>query len=187
MKTKFPYGEALAVANELADELRPACERIEVVGSVRRHKMEVGDIELLYVSKFQERPSRTDLFARVNASIADDVIAYWERAGCMKRRLNSKGSEVFGEKNKLMLHVASGIPVDLFITTLPNWWNSLVCRTGPAESNIEICKAAQFRGWKWNPYGPGFSHDDGETREMHSEEEIFRFVGMPYFEPDKRR
>lgn len=68
----------------------------------------------------------------------------------------------------------------------PSWWNYLVCRTGPADSNTRICMAAQNRGWKWNPYGSGFSRGD-EIRAMESEAEVFDFVGLPYEQPEARK
>jgi DNA polymerase/3'-5' exonuclease PolX len=91
-----------------------------------------------------------------------------------------------------MRHVASGIPVDLFATTEACWHNYLVCRTGPAESNIRIAAAAKARGWKWNPYGEGFSRGGPlagpeEARALRSEREVFEFVGLPYTEPEERR
>lgn len=47
MKNQKPYTEAMAVANELVDWLRPACNRIVVAGSLRRQCAEIGDIELV--------------------------------------------------------------------------------------------------------------------------------------------
>jgi DNA polymerase/3'-5' exonuclease PolX len=85
-----------------------------------------------------------------------------------------------------MRHVASGIPADLFAATRENWWNYLVCRTGPADSNMRICMGAQARGWKWNPYGAGFSDPEGNVRVMDSERAVFDFVGLPYREPEAR-
>lgn len=188
MKIKFPYNEALALATTLLYDLRSSCERIEIVGSVRRMKPEVHDLELLFIPRFQDRPSRTDLFAVVHANLADDVIDRWEHELFLKRRLNSKGSEVFGLKNKLMVHDFSGIPVDLFSTTSENWFNALVCRTGPKELNMTICNGANRMGYRWNVYGSGFTNiKTGEVRETHSEADIFEFVGLPYFAPDQRR
>jgi len=92
---------------------------------------------------------------------------------------------MYGRKNKLMLHRATGLPVDLFAATEDNWWNYLVCRTGPADSNMRICTAAQSKGWKWNPYGAGFSRD-GKVVAMTSEQEVFAFVGLPYTNPEHR-
>lgn len=47
MKTKQPLAVAAAIAAALVAELTPYCERIEVAGSVRRGKAQVGDLEVL--------------------------------------------------------------------------------------------------------------------------------------------
>lgn len=185
-KPRFPNAVGMKVAAELCAALKPVCERIIVAGSLRRRKPTVGDVELLYIGKTEVRQDPTDMFASITIDLADEAIAALEKSGGLERRKNVNGSEMYGPKNKLMRHRASGLPVDLFAATTENWWNYLVCRTGPADSNTRICIAAQQRGWKWNPYGAGFSRD-GETRAMESEAEVFAFVGLPYAQPEERR
>lgn len=50
-KTRWPHAEALEIAEEIKEALAHHCERIEIAGSIRRKKPEVGDIELLFVPK----------------------------------------------------------------------------------------------------------------------------------------
>lgn len=180
-KVKFPYADALAVARELCTALKPVTSRLIVAGSMRRRKEKVGDVEILFVPRFQAVPF--DLFGTVvQMSMADDALAGLLENGTLAKRLNVNGSEMWGEKNKLARHVASGIPVDLFSATEANWFNYLVCRTGPGPSNIAIASAAQRMGWQWNPYGVGFSRDRA-VHAVGSEREVFEFVGLPYREP----
>jgi len=60
-----------------------------------------------------------------------------------------------------------------------------VCRTGPAESNTQICMAAERRGWKWDPYSPGFvdRHTCAVVFRARNEKEVFNAVGLTYAEP----
>lgn len=187
-KQRFDLDMAAEVADGLAERLRPACEPgfVLVCGSVRRLKPEVGDIEIVYVPRITRGPSMLDFFATEALNLADEVIADWFQGGMLDKRRNSRGSEMFGPKNKLMRHVATGIPVDLFATTAECWWNYVVCRTGGAENNVEICNAAIALGWKWNPYGPGFTDNNGEVRRVESERDVFRLVGLPWKEPMDR-
>lgn len=189
-KVRFPRAVAITVAAELCKALEPVCERLIVAGSLRRMKADVGDVEILYIGKPEVRQEPADMFASVTVNLADEMIRSLEISAVLLRRKNVNGSEMYGPKNKLMCHRATGLPVDLFAATPENWWNYLVCRTGPAESNTRICMAAQDRGWKWNPYGVGFSRPSGlgvEIRAMESEAEVFAFVGLPYAEPKDRR
>lgn len=181
-KRKYPRSEAEAVAREIGALLKPACERIAVAGSLRRGALVVGDIELVYIPKTENRSDPDNFFGRIDVNLADEVILGLERAGVLARRKNVNGSEMYGPKNKLMVH-ASGIPVDLFATRADCWFNYLVCRTGPAESNTRIAASAKRMGWHWNPYGEGFTRD-GKVYPMDTEERVFRFVGLS--SPGKR-
>ena len=185
MKVRFDREEALAVALGLVDLLRPACLRIEIAGSIRRLKPDVGDIELVYVPRLVPVP---DLFGGGTMMPATDaVLDGLVKAGTIGKRRNSKGSTMWGVSNKLGVHVASGIPVDFFATEEAAFWNYLVCRTGGAENNMEIAGRAQAKGWKWNPYGPGFTRlADGEQVAVASEAEVFRFVVMKFLRPEER-
>lgn len=185
-KQRFPNAVGMRVAAELCIALKPVCDLLIVAGSLRRRKPTVGDVEILYIGKTEIRQDPEDMFARITVNLANEAIATLETSGVLERRKNVNGSAMYGPKNKLMRHRASGLPVDLFAATSENWWNYLVCRTGPAESNTRICMAAQARGWKWNPYGPGFTRGD-EVRAMESEAEVFAFVGLPYEQPEGRR
>lgn len=189
-KKKFPHVIASAVAAELLFDLGPSAHRMAVAGSIRRLKPTVGDIELLFIPRLEQLPAR-DLFGQdvPVRNLAEEVIAGWLARGVLKKRLNVNGSEMWGDKNKLAVHDTTGIPVDLFAATEANWFNYLVCRTGPGESNIRIAEAARRKGWMWNPYGEGFSRGVGLGRErigVTSEREVFEFVGLPYLEPEKR-
>jgi len=184
-RPRYPWIVAEGIAEDICNHLRPGCKRIKIAGSLRRQKPDVGDIEILYIPVMQEQPDPEDLFRSITVSLAGGRIDGLERARILGRRLNSKGSEMYGPKNKLMVHIPSGIHVDLFTATEENWFNYLVCRTGPKELNLRICMAAIDRGWKWNPYGIGFSRGS-EIRRMESEEAVFEFAGLPYRQPKDR-
>ena len=167
------------------ERLRPACAAVMVAGSLRRGKAAVGDVEILFIPLLQSLPDPEDMFAVREANCAEAVIVEMLEEGVLTKRTNAAGREAWGDKNKLARHAATGMPVDLFAASHANWHNYLVCRTGPAESNILIATEAQRRGWKWNPYGEGFTRggdgegDEFECRRMQSEAAVFEFVGLP--------
>jgi DNA polymerase/3'-5' exonuclease PolX len=182
-KRRWPRATGLEVAEQVLALLAPACERIAVAGSLRRGKPDVGDVEVIYIPRVVRWPDPADMFAEMEVNLAEMLIVDGLGIGFLMKRLNAEGREAWGPKNKLARHVQTGMPVDLFAATEANWFNYLVCRKGPAESNGAIASEAQRRGWKWNPYGSGFSrggHDDieFEERSMDSEAAVFRFVGL---------
>lgn len=187
-KKRWPRAAALAVAKELCAALQPVTRRLIVAGSLRRRKPEVGDVEILYVPKFETQ--QFDFFSTREANLVDRLLQSLLAVGTLQKRPNVNGSFAWGDKNKLALH-PSGIPVDFFSATEENWFNYLVCRTGGAENNVLIANAAIRRGWKWNPYGPGFSRGGPlagpeQNHPVKSEREVFEFAGLPYREPWER-
>jgi DNA polymerase/3'-5' exonuclease PolX len=183
---RWPLSSAAPIAKEICDALRPASERLAIAGSVRRQRLHVGDIEILFIPAFELR--RTGLFEE-RADVAELKISELLEAGVLEKRTLAGGKTAWGASNKLGRHKQSGIPVDLFRATNENWWNYLVCRTGPVTSNTRIALAAIQRGWKWNPYGPGFSRQENGNTLFHpvkSEDEVFEFVGLPCLPPPRR-
>ena len=151
---------------------------------MRRRKQEVGDVEILYIPMFVAEPD--GFFDRRTVNLADRALDKLLADGVIEKRKNALGSEIWGGRNKLARHIATGVPVDLFAARFENWWNYLVCRTGSAENNVRICMAAQTRGWKWTPYSAGFTDDRGSLVQVSREAEVFHLVGLPYLEPWQR-
>jgi DNA polymerase (family 10) len=184
-KKRWPLLEAQIVAEALVQVLRPVCERIEIAGSVRRGKQDVGDVELLYVPRYEVR--QLDLISSGPVNLAAECIERLLAAELLGKRPSINGSTAWGEKNKLAVYLPTGIPVDLFATTPEAWCNYLVCRTGPADSNTRIATTARQKGWQWCPYDVGFRNlRTGQMHAVQSEAEVFEFVGLPYREPWQR-
>jgi DNA polymerase/3'-5' exonuclease PolX len=183
-KPRFAAAEARTVAERIVAALSPFCERIEIAGSLRRGKPTVGDVEILYVPKAEDRPD--GLFGSKPASLADERIEQALADGAIVKRPSKAGIFTWGEKNKLAVHVASGIPVDFFGTTLENWWVSLVVRTGSAEMNLELTTTAQRQGRSLLAYGCGVRQPDGMVIAATSERAVFEMCGVAYREPHQR-
>lgn len=205
-KTKFPTAAALAVVRELMPLLMPQCVPggpdgkpwFKVAGSLRRKKPEVGDIEIVYISAFGEVPD--GLFTR-DGNLFDAALEGLITNGVLAMRRNVNGGTAWGPSNKLAVHVASGIPIDFFSTTVPDFWSYLVCRTGSHENNIRIATAAHERGLKWLPTrggmqvlntalaGHALNRRDlhtGQVLRVMSEQDVYAFAGLPYLEPQAR-
>ena len=187
-KPRWPYATALATANQLVEVLAPCALRITIAGSLRREKPTVGDIEILYIPRTEDRPG-ADLFRCETMNLFDEKLNELLRAGTLTKRPNKNGSYTWGKSNKLAVHKDTQIPVDLFATSIESWFNYLVCRTGPADSNTLIATRAKERYLKWSPYSPGFidlSRKGDNIIPMTSEEQVFETVGLPFRPPRHR-
>jgi len=168
--------KAKVIAEELKSLLEPACEREPAIaGSIRRQKPNVGDVELVCIPRFVDGVDQLD--KKLGGLCIQGVLGL---------RRNKRGSAVYGPKNKLMVHLPSGIGVDIFSTDERCWWVALAIRTGPKESNIAIARAAQRKGWRLRAYGSGFDTPNGGRIECRAERAVFEAVGLPYQPPERR-
>ena len=180
----------LALAKEVADQLvrllAPHCERIAVAGSIRRRRPDVKDIELLCASKVT---STADLFGRavtnwyflnkkLDALVADGSV--------LKKRANKSGRYTYGAQNKLLVHVPSGIPVDVFSSSTNNWGMSLVVRTGPKDFNVRMMSRFRELGMRGHAYG-GVTDRNGNDVECPDEATVFGLLGWPWIPPEERQ
>ncbi|GAH51278.1 unnamed protein product [marine sediment metagenome] len=168
--------KAQAIANNILRILEPACQRVTIAGSTRRRKPYPHDIELLCIPKYVDGIDMLD--AKIQTMIHFDMLGY---------RLNKLGSKVYGPKNKLLVHLPSGIGVDIFSTTAECWPVALVVRTGGERTNKEIAFRAIERGMRFHAYGRGFTRADGSELICQSEADVFRAVGLAEREPWERR
>jgi len=177
-------GDALKVAKELCALLQPHCERLIVAGSLRRRRLIVGDVELLYIPKTSKQ--KDGFFDEIDLDHAEQAIQSLLTAGIIDKRPNVNGHFTWGRQNKLAIHKASGIPVDLFATDEKRWWVSKVIRTGGKDTNLMLTTGAQKLGRKLHAYGAGFTDTDGSELVCCSEEDVFKHAGVPYQEPHMR-
>lgn len=185
-KVKWPIAKASALADDLTSIIAPHCLHNITCGSIRREKPEVGDVELVFVPK--KAAGLIDLFAET--SEMDLLMSEMLAGGVLRKRLGIDGKPCWGKANKLAVHCRTGIPVDFFSTTLEALPNYTVCRTGGAQNNKLIAIRANELGWEWNPTSIGFTKISGEEKghvvRMHSEQEVFAFVRLPYLHPRDR-
>lgn len=162
--------KAKAIAEELMSLLSPCCNRITIAGSIRRQKPDVGDIELLVIPK-----------ANCFDKMLDDLMGQ----NTLAMRLNKRGSHTYGPKNKLMVHLLSGMGVDIFSATEENWGMALFVRTGPKEWNIKAMSRFRELGMQGHAYG-GVTLRTGLPFECPTETIVFNLLGWPYTPPEKR-
>lgn len=176
---KYSWAKGMAVGTKLLEELGPHCERCIVAGSLRREKAEVSDVEILYIPDIMQVPA--GLFDTEPFNAADAHLIQLVSLGVLRPRPNVNGQTSWGKKNKLAVHVESGIPVDLFSTTVENWWVSLVVRTGSKETCLALTTGAHRLNRELVAYGAGTrDRRTGLVTPARSEQEVFALCGVPY-------
>ena len=184
-KRRWPIEEAEPVAVSLVKLLSPYCQAMVIAGSIRRRKAQVGDIELLCVSRVT---ISQDMFGGLATSqhTLDVALEDMTREGdLLQKRLNKAGSPTFGPSNKLLIHVPTGMPVDVFSASKRNWGMAMVVRTGSREFNIRMMTRFLELGMKGHAYG-GVTDPNGNEVSCPNEHEVFRILGWEYLSPEDR-
>lgn len=164
---KYPYAEALRIATDIVEQLRPHCTRIEIAGSIRRKKPEVKDIEIVAVP----RPYSTGPLEDGLAS----VVNQWPKV---------KGEMEYGKVKYTQRILPEGIKLDLFFAEETNWGSIFSIRTGSANYSHKVLA----RGWVRNGFKSegGYLFKDGKRYEVPEEEDLFRLAGVAYVSPEER-
>lgn len=164
---RYPYTEASEIALRVLEELKPHCTRIEIAGSLRRKKNEVGDIEIVIIPL----PYSTGL---LESGIAT-VINKWEKV---------KGELEYGKTKYTQRILPEGIKLDLFIAEEGNWGSIFAIRTGSAKYSHKVLANGWVRqGFKSQD---GYLYRNGEKYEVREEKDLFRLIGIPYMNPEDR-
>ncbi len=157
---KILLERAEKIAEAVIKRLSPYCERerIEVVGSVRRKKPSVNDIDFVLI------PS--DL---------------WN----LHHEIRSMG-QVRMSGNKIMRVMAGSVQLDFYFASKETWATLLLIRTGSAENNIRLCFLAKKREWHLAASGDGLFDEGGQRLAGDTEESIYGALGVPYQRPEQR-
>ena len=107
--------------------------------------------------------------------------------GVLARRRRVDGAlSGYGPANKLLLHVPSGISVDLFSTTSRNWGMALAIRTGPADFVVRMMARFKTLGMRGHA-SRGVTGPDGSEIDCPDEARVFELAGWPMTPPERRR
>ncbi len=193
MKTKLKLAQALPLAEKIKDALSPACERIEIAGSIRRRQPIVGDIELVAIPKLCPA-------LEVQYCLFDEPLKLVSALDMLLERLtrdkpNFRGGNKNGDYMKnFLLEYDNGetvIPVELYLCSPENWGYIFALRTGPGDFNIAWVTQQRKDGLLPNRYSfsGGMLHKDGQAIPTPEEGDVFSLIGglIPATERDQWR
>lgn len=190
-EVRVPLARAERLAAEARTLLAPACRRIEVAGSIRRRRPDVGDIELVAVPVVES--GQLDLFGAATGTrdVLHELCERLLAAGVFAHRPDKHGHPAFGPKFKRLVFrgAADTLPLDLFVVTPPAQWGALfTIRTGPgAYSHRLVTPRLQGGGM---PAGMrlegGALWDGGRLVETPEEADFFAALGLACPPPEQR-
>jgi hypothetical protein len=155
---KREEGMTLAFAQQMADALvellAPACERIEIAGSVRRQKARPNDIEIVAVpcERISRQPSLDsplELGKPERTNLLDARCDELLKQGVLEKRPDSRGRHCWGTgiKRAVFFRGQDYAPVDLFQVIEPRQWGVIYAiRTGPGDFNRMLVTSQRWGG-----------------------------------------
>lgn len=158
--------DAVPIADQIRDALLPFCERCEIAGSIRRRKLEVGDIEIVCIPRGRDLPAFAEAVRRWTAVKGKATGRYTQRRH------------------------PSGMVLDLFMATRENWGLIYAIRTGSARFSHEVLA----RGWVKAGYHSNdgrlyYRFDtkaDPQVVYVAEERDLFALIGLEWVEPELR-
>jgi len=126
--------KAKTIARAVVEAIEPYCTRVEVVGSIRRRKPTVRDIDLVVITH-----------DRGNLDLALMRMGNYKMSGSKIARIDM-----------------DGVQVDIYFADEETWATLVLIRTGSTESNIRLATLAKKRGWHQKANGEGLFNEYGE-------------------------
>jgi DNA polymerase (family X) len=164
-------------AHAIVAALTDVCEQIEIVGSIRRKRPYVHDIDLVVIPRYEERQTHSLFPTNVSTCLLEERIAELVLAGRIK--LKSSGNKM------KRFQVGSEILVDIYVASRENWSALCLIRTGSKSHNIYLCNLARTLGMQLKADGSGLFRN-GTMIARDSEESIFSALGLSYVPPEAR-
>lgn len=122
--------EALPIAESLFERIAPVCNRIEIVGSFKRRKAEVGDLEFLLILKPGMPAPVFGKPKEIYKTHLDKLLAEMERDGLLRQAVNPANGDKLKRREIVGVNFITGFNLELFIVTPATWGIQNLIRTG---------------------------------------------------------
>lgn len=175
---------AQGVAGEVIAALGPACERIEIAGSLRRGLLVVNDVELIAVSKSEQAPGGLLFESDERIYALDAAVAQYIASGAVEH--------LAGRERYVKMKHWTGAQIDLFVIRPPAQFGLIkLIRTGPAaysQAFVTDIRRAGFHAKDGALHVGAAGCGSWECATVVTPEEIdvYAAVGFPYVEPERR-
>jgi DNA polymerase/3'-5' exonuclease PolX len=177
----FPDSFARGIAELFVNDIKDTCEQIEIVGSLRRQKYAVNDIDIIVIPRFIQEDDETLFGEPVQTNLLDRRLYQF----CFKGTLSLEAN---GPKIKRFIKSVDGedVPIDIYISNKDTWWTLMLIRTGSKNHNIMLAKRAIEMHMQLKADGTGLLSPGGSIIPIGCEEHIFVHLNLPYRIPEDR-
>lgn len=177
--------DAERYAREVCEAISPFVSRVEVVGSIRRRRSEVNDVDLIAIPHiFSSEASDDEAWRQIPSALFKNL-----RASIVKRGMElvtvlvPDKSKAKDERTPFAgLH--GMVQVDIYRAREETWGVLELIRTGSKEHNVKLCAHAMINHMMLSASRGVVK--DGKVIASLSEEGIFAALGLTYVKPEDR-
>jgi len=174
---KVSYDEALDWATRIRNYLEKHFDRLEIGGSIRRKKAQIGDIELVGIIK----PTiETDLFDwNKEISSIESVPQWMDLLHYKPKKMGTKYMQFTAYYN---------LNVDLFLCTPETWGCIFTIRTGSSDFTRRLVTKKSKGGLCPDnmQFSDGRLWRDNIVLDTPEESDVFRELGIEFISPEER-
>ena len=172
---RIPLAVAKLYADSFIGYISPLCDRIEVAGSIRRQRVDIGDIEIVAIPR----------------SVQGALFLEPERTSTeIKEALTKNYFPILKAGDRYIQTVFDGFQVDLFLATPETWGCVFTIRTGSAEFTHKLVTKKSFGGYCPNNLyfkeARIWDSRSGEAYATPEEADVFELLGLEFIEPRER-
>ena len=182
MERTYPLAFIQPLAEDLAQLLAPAYQRIHIAGSIRRQSSQVHDIDLVVWACYRQVTAPTLFGDAEPLPVGPDALVNAIRA--LMVDLKPPPVDV-----RILRFQWRDIPVEVYLTEPDgsNWGALLQMRTGSRNFNRWIVRRCQDRQYHYKA-GHGIYRDEACTDRIDDDTEpgIFRCLGLSDVPPIRR-
>ena len=191
---RMPYERAKMLADRFVSIIEPYCLKVDIAGSVRRCKRDIGDIEIVCLPKLAGQPGLFPGFV-TEFRLPDFVNILKEKFFIEKGNLED------GRYVKLMAKKDESLKIDLFMPSEHDYYRILAIRTGSKGYSGQVIAGGWVAlGWVGTPDGLRRADQCKESGggwvcteknpelppAWESEEKFFKWLKVKYVEPQNR-
>jgi DNA polymerase (family 10) len=165
---KLDLKSAENIAETIVTQVDAWCDEIDIVGSIRRMKNYVHDIDFVVLPKSDKDWN----------NLKNTVLTMMDTKPILK------GDQIL----RAWLKMTNGeyVQIDFYRATAENYGSVKLMRTGSAENNIFLAKLAIKKGLRWLHTKGIINASNERVIAGETEVGVFTALGLPFIEPSQR-
>ncbi len=152
LEKRFELKTAQKITGDLLTYIGKHFIKYEICGSIRRKRTDVGDIDIVAITK--------ETYQLGEATLSDSIKKVDPHGPEKAHHMGKSGAKRFLDGKLIKRFEFKGMPVDLYLADEKTFGTLVLIRTGSKEHNIKLTTLAREKGLKLFASGKGLCEID---------------------------